>query len=79
MIRDVRKSYVHFLQDDSSYQEMFDTTINHAESFIQDNSTLMRSLDDIRESVMNLLSTAVNNSSVLSDWKQTLRETLKSF
>ena len=74
----VHKLYVPFLQDDSSYQEMFDTTINHAESFIQDNSTLMKSLDEIRESLMNFLSTAVSNSSVLSNWNQTLRETFKS-
>ena len=57
---------------------MFETTLKHAESFIQDNSTLMKSLDEIKDNLMNLLSTAVNNSSVMRDLNQTLRETLNS-
>ena len=56
---------------------MLDKTVDHYENFFSANSTIMRTLEDFRDSMTDFISSAAENSSLLATWNETLRETLQ--
>ena len=62
------------LQEDASYQEILGAAVSHFSSFFTPNSTLMRSLEDARVNLTEMVSEAMLNSSVVKKLNETLQE-----
>ena len=65
-------------QEGASYQEMMDVAMAHVSSFFAPNSTLMRSLEETRINLTEMVSQAMSNSSLVDTWNKTLQETIQS-
>ena len=65
-------------QEGASYQEMMEVAMDHISSFFAPNSTLMRSFEETRMNLTELVSQAVRNSSLVNTWNKTLQETMQS-
>ena len=61
-----------------SYQHMMEVALDHFKSFFASNSTLMRSLEEAGSNLTYLVSEALQNSSILQTWNQTLQETMQT-
>ena len=57
---------------------MMDAAMDHFKSFFDSNSTLMRSLEEVGGNLTELVAEAMQNSSILKTWNETLRETIQS-
>ena len=66
------------VQEGASYQEMLEVAVDHASSFFAPNSTLMRSLEEARLNLTEMVSEAMINSSLVQTWNQTLQEKIQS-
>ena len=65
-------------QEDSSYEDMMHTTLEHFKMFFAANSTLMRGFEDVRFNLSTALWEGLKNSSVLKTWNETLQETINT-
>ena len=66
------KIIINTLENEDSYQDILDGTINHIRSFFAENSTLMTSFDAARTNITNIITTALQNSSFIETWNKTI-------
>ena len=60
-------------------QEMMDVTLDHVKSFFDSNSTLMRAIEQAGTNLTTLITQAIENSSTVQTWNQTLQDTISKF
>ena len=63
-----------FPKDDASYEDMMDGMMDHIKSFFAENSTLMTSLDEVRTNMTNMITTTLQNSSLVEALNKTMQE-----
>ena len=64
------------LKENSTYQEKVNTAMSHMGAFFYPNSSLMRSLEEMRENLTTIVTSTWNNSSVLQTLNKTMYETM---